>query len=155
ERNFRLVVSCVDRYEARRAVQFDPIPELVLTTGTGDFLLTVSRHRLGDGLSCALCYQPRERAGPGCGQASEGAQAAFELPIEPSIGFVSLLAGVLLGAELLKEIVPAWHRGRLKNTLRYQVLRRRGKVFERAKEEGCGCGSRFAAAAYREAWGGA
>lgn len=154
EENFRLVVSCVDKYEARQAVQFDPIPQLVFTTGTGDFLLTVSRHRLDDGRSCALCYQPRERVGPGCGQASDGAQAAFEVPVEPSIGFVSLLAGVFLGAELLKEIVPAWHGGRLRNTLRYQVLRRRSKAFESAKEDGCGCGSRFAAAAYREVWGG-
>jgi hypothetical protein len=100
ERNFRLVVSCVDKYEARRAVQLEPIPQLVLTTGTGDFLLTVSRHHLDIGRSCALCYQPRQRQGPGCGQASDGAQATFEGPAEPSIGFVSLLAGIFLGAEL-------------------------------------------------------
>jgi hypothetical protein len=118
---FERVVSCVDKYEARRAVQYDRIPKVLLTAGTGDFLLAVSRHVLSDGLACGLCFQARD-AEPTCATASEGAEQAFEAPIDPSIGFVSVLTGVLLGAELLKEIVPEWHAVRLQNTVRVKTL---------------------------------
>jgi molybdopterin/thiamine biosynthesis adenylyltransferase len=146
------VVSCVDRYEARRAVQFDRVPKLLLTAGTGDFLLSLSRHVLDDGLSCGLCYQVRDRD-PGCATASDGAGALFETPIDPSIGFVSALAGVLLGGELLKELVPDWHASRVRNTARVGVLFGQTKILERIKDPACNCSSKFVAAGYREIWG--
>lgn len=149
----RFVVSCVDRYESRRSVQYDCMPKLIFTTGTGDFLLTVSRHQLDDGLACALCYQPRQWIGPHCGGISEATQRAFEAAIEPSIGFVSVLSGVLLASEFLKEVIPSWRAGRIKNTIRYQMLTRRSKVLKRPKEESCGCTSPFVTAAYRQIWG--
>jgi tRNA A37 threonylcarbamoyladenosine dehydratase len=150
--NFDLVVSCVDRYAARRAVQYDRMPRVILTAGTTDFLFHVSRHTVGDGLACALCYQPPDGREPSCGKASETAQQMFEVAIEPSIGFVSVLAGVLLAAEMMKEIVPAWRESRISNTLRFQVLGPRVKIFARAKEPGCGCNSQFVAKAYRLTW---
>lgn len=149
--NYERVVSCVDKYPARRAVQYDQIPKVLLTAGTGDFLLSVSRHVLDDGLSCGLCYQARE-GDEGCATASQDAQQAFSVPIDPSIGFVSALAGFLLAAEFLKEVVPALHAGRVKNTVRAQLLTGTTKVSARNKDDACNCSSEFVAIGYRSIW---
>ncbi len=149
--NFERVVSCVDRYEARRAVQYDKIPRVLLSAGTGDFLLTISRHILNDGLSCGLCYQTKD-PGPGCATASKGSQEAFEAPIDPSIGFVSVLEGVLLGAELLKELRPEWHSARLDNSGRFYVLLGQAKKSRRAKDPNCNCSSKYVALGYENTW---
>jgi hypothetical protein len=150
--NFETVVSCVDAYSARLAVQYARPPRILLTAGTGDFLLSVSRHVLDDDLSCGLCYQARD-AGPGCATASEGAQKAFADPADPSISFVSALAGILLGAELLKEIVPALHAWQICNTLRVQLLTGSARVHARPKDPNCNCSSRYVRIGYRNTWG--
>lgn len=151
-RDFERVVSCVDKYPARRAVQYDRIPRILLTAGTGDFLLSVSRHVLDDGLSCGLCYQARDME-TGCAAVSEGAQEAFAVPTDPSISFVSALAGVLLGAELIKEIEPALHAGRIQNTVRMKVLTGVTKLLARPKDSSCNCSSKYVAIGYRNTWG--
>jgi len=150
---YELVVSCVDKYDARKAVQFAKQPRLLLTAGTGDFLLSVSRHRLDDGMSCGLCYQLRDRP-PTCDTASEGAQHAFEKLIDPSIGFVSALAGVLLAAEYVKEIHPEWHGDRVNNTARLYVLSGKFKAGRRTKDPACNCSSKYVILGYQDAWGG-
>lgn len=150
---YELVVSCVDKYDARKAVQFAKQPRLLLTAGTGDFLLSVSRHRLDDGMSCGLCYQLRDRL-PNCDTASEGAQHAFEKPIDPSIGFVSALAGVLLAAEYIKEIHPEWHAGRVNNTARLYALSGKFKAGRRIKDAACNCSSKYVILGYQDVWGG-
>jgi hypothetical protein len=149
--NFQRVVSCVDRYVARRAVQYDRLPRTLFTAGTGDFLLTVSRHSLDDGLSCGLCYQVRG-AEPSCATATEGALTAFEVPPDPSISFVSALAGILLGAELLKDLVPELHEGCVRNTVRVQLLTGGATPTARAKDPGCNCSSNYVAIGYTNAW---
>lgn len=149
--NFRRVVSCVDRYAARRAVQYHQLPKTLFTAGTGDFLLTVSRHSLGDGLSCGLCYQARD-AEPSCATATEGALTAFELPPDPSISFVSALAGIMLGAELLKDLVPELHQGCVRNSVRAQLLTGTIRSAARAKDPGCNCSSKYVAIGYRNVW---
>ncbi len=150
-RMYELVVSCVDKYEARKAVQFAKAPRLLITAGTGDFLLSISRHRLDDEFSCGLCYQLRDRA-PTCAKASEGAQDAFEKPIDPSIGFVSALAGVLLAAEYLKEIQPVWQAEQVKNAARLQVLSGKLKTGPRRKDVACNCSSKFVVQGYKDVW---
>jgi hypothetical protein len=151
ERRFERVVSCVDKYAARRAVQYDRLPRTLFSAGTGDFLLTVSRHALNDGLSCGLCYQARD-AQPGCAIASDGAQSAFEVPIDPSISFVSVLAGVLLGAEYLKDIAPSLFSGCVRNTVRVQSLTGQARSTARPKDAGCNCSSKYAEIGYRAMW---
>ena len=151
-RIFELVVSCVDKFDARKSVQYDKPPKVLLTAGTGDFLLTVSRHALNDGLACGLCYQQRERY-PTCGTASSGTQEVFEKPIDPSIGFVSAFASVQLAAEYLKEIRPEWSMARLRNTARVYVLEGRVKVSPRDKDPKCNCSSRYIALGYEDTWG--
>jgi len=111
----------------------------------------VSRHILDDGLSCGLCYQAKD-AEPGCATATEGTQQAFEVPVDPSISFVSALAGVLLGAELLKEIVPEFNGVRVKNALRLQVLTGAAKTSARSKDPACNCSSKYVAIGYRNTW---
>ena len=150
-RVYELVVSCVDKYDARKAVQFARQPRLLLTAGTGDFLLSVSRHRLDDGMSCGLCYQLRDRT-PTCATASEGAQDAFEKPIDPSIGFVSALAGVLLAAEYTKEIRPEWHADAVNNTARLNALTGKFKAGPRSKDPACNCSSKYVALGYQDVW---
>ncbi|WP_029584624.1 ThiF family adenylyltransferase [Bradyrhizobium sp. URHD0069] len=149
--NFERVVSCVDKYSAREAVQYDRLPKVLLTAGTGDFLLSVSRHVLDDGLSCGLCYQAKDPE-VGCAIATEGAQRAFEVPVDPSISFVSACAGVLLGGELLKEIIPELNIGRIQNTVRMQVLTGAAKEKARAKDPGCNCSSKYVAIGYKNTW---
>jgi molybdopterin/thiamine biosynthesis adenylyltransferase len=149
--NFERVVSCVDKYRARQAVQYDRLPKVLLTAGTGDFLLTVSRHILDDGLSCGLCYQAKDPE-PGCATATEGAQQAFEVPVDPAISFVSTLAGVLLGAEFLKEIVLEFTAARAQNTIRVQVLTGRAKTSARSKDPACNCSSKYVALGYKSTW---
>lgn len=155
-RLFEYVLSCVDKYQARRSVQYDRVPKLLLTAGTSDFLLSVSRHALHADLSCGICYQARD-ATPACAIASNGTQQAFEAPIDPSIGFVSVLAGMLLGAEFLKEINPAWHGARVQNTARVtlNVLapRPKSKLMRRGKDPHCNCSSKYVALGYSEVWG--
>jgi ThiF family len=149
--NFERVVSCVDKYAARQAVQYDRLPRALLTAGTGDFLLSVSRHVLDDGLSCGLCYQAKD-AEPGCATATEGAQEAFEVPVDPSISFVSALAGVLLGGELIKVSVPELRAGGIQNTVRVQVLTGAAKTSARSKDPGCNCSSKYVAMGYKNTW---
>jgi ThiF family len=150
-RNFERVISCVDKYPAREAVQYDQLPRTLFTAGTGDFLLSVSRHVLDDGLSCGLCYQAKDPA-QGCATATEGAQEAFETPVDPSISFVSALAGVLLGAELLKDAVPELSAGRLQNTVRVQTLTGVAKASARSKDPACNCSSKYVAIGYKNIW---
>ena len=145
------MVSCVDRYAARRAVQYDRLPRTLFTAGTGDFLLTVSRHSLDDDLSCGLCYQARD-AEPSCATVTEAALTAFELPPDPSISFVSALAGILLGAELLKDLVPELHEGCVRNTVRVQLLTGGVRSSARAKDPRCNCSSKYVGIGYRNAW---
>ena len=147
-RSFELTISCVDLYEARRAVQYLKPPRILFTGGTGDFLLNVSRHILDDGLACGLCYQAKDPE-PRCATASDGSQQAFKLPIDPSIGFVSVLAGILLGAEYLKEVIGA---APLRNHLRLQTLLAHARVRAREKDTNCNCSSKFVAAGYRATW---
>ena len=149
--NFERVISCVDKYPGREAVQYDRLPKLLLTAGTGDFLLTVSRHILDDGLSCGLCYQVKD-AEPVCANATEQAQQAFEVPVDPSISFVSALAGVLLGAEFLKEVVPELHAGRVQNSVRVQLLTGSAKPTARPKDKRCNCSSKYVALGYQNTW---
>lgn len=149
---YERVVSCVDKYPGRRAVQYDRLPRVLLSAGTGDFLLTVSRHVLDDGLTCGLCYQAKE-TNPDCAKASQGAQSAFAVPVDPSISFVSALAGILLGAELLKELVPELQSGQIRNTARVQLLTSATKVFRRTKDPGCNCNSKYVAGGYQSTWG--
>jgi len=155
-RHFEFVLSCVDKYEARRSVQYDRMPKVLLTAGTSDFLLSVSRHALHADLSCGICYQARD-ATPACATASNGTQQAFEVPIDPSIGFVSVLAGMLLGAEFLKEINPAWHWVRVQNTVRVTLnvlaVGPKTKLMRRGKDPQCNCSSKYVALGYREIWG--
>jgi molybdopterin/thiamine biosynthesis adenylyltransferase len=147
-RSFERIISCVDRYEARRAVQYLKPPRILFTGGTGDFLLNVSRHILDDGLACGLCYQARDPE-PACATASDGSQHAFEAPIDPSIGFVSVLAGILLGVEYLKEIIGA---PPLRNHLRVKTLFAQASVRAREKDPNCNCSSKFVAAGYKATW---
>jgi hypothetical protein len=149
--NFERVVSCVDKYSAREAVQYDRLPKVLLTAGTGDFLLSVSRHVLDDGLSCGLCYQAKEIT-QRCACATKGAQQAFEVPVDPSISFVSVLAGVLLAAEFLKETIPDLYAGRVHNTVRVQVLSGSAKSTARPKDPQCNCSSKYVALGYRRTW---
>jgi molybdopterin/thiamine biosynthesis adenylyltransferase len=149
--NFERVLSCVDKYPARESVQYDRLPKVLLTAGTGDFLLSVSRHVLDDGLSCGLCYQAKN-TDPGCATATEGAQQAFEVPPDPSISFVSALAGFLLGAELLKEIAPELRSGRVANTVRVKSLVGSARTIARAKDPQCNCSSKYVAIGYRRTW---
>jgi molybdopterin/thiamine biosynthesis adenylyltransferase len=151
-RDYEIVLSCVDKYEARMAVQYDKPPKVLITAGTADFLLTVSRHVLSDGMSCGLCYQFRDRA-PTCDKASEGAQEAFENPIDPSIGFVSAMAAVLMAAEYMKEIRPEWHDSRVDNSLRVYVLSGRVKAGKKPKDPNCNCSSKYVAMGYNDIWG--
>ncbi len=149
---FGLVVSCVDKYEARKAVQYLRIPQRLLTAGTSDFLVSVSSHKLDDNLSCALCYQPKTPE-PKCSEASKEAQALFKADlIEPSIGFVSVLAGAILGGEIIKEVVPEWKGARINNTVRCKVLKRSFAIRTRKKDPTCGCNTEFLAEAYRRTW---
>jgi molybdopterin/thiamine biosynthesis adenylyltransferase len=150
-KNFEWVVSCVDKYPAREAVQYDPLPKMLLTAGTGDFLLTVSRHVLDDGLSCGLCYQAKD-AQPTCANATEGARQAFEVPVDPSISFVSALAGVLLGAEFLKAATPEFQAGLVQNTVRVQTLNGSARRSARSKDPRCNCSSKYVAIGYRNTW---
>jgi len=132
-------------------VQYDRLPKILLTAGTRDFLLSVSRHALDDGLSCGLCYQAKD-AEPGCANATEAAQQAFEVPVDPSISFVSALAGVLLGAEFLKEVVPELRTGRAHNTVRVQTLTGAAKATAKSKDPGCNCSSKYVALGYQNTW---
>lgn len=150
--DFDLVVSCVDKYEARMAVQYARMPKLLLTAGTGDFLVTVSRHVLDDGLACGLCHQSRD-PDTGCATAGESARSAFTGDPDPSISFVSALAGVLLAAEYLKEINPAWSEQRVANAVRVNALRGSGRPLARTKDPSCNCASKYVAAGYRTIWG--
>lgn len=150
-KKFERVISCVDKYVAREAVQYDRLPKVLLSAGTGDFLLTVSRHILDDGLSCGLCYQAKD-VEPDCANASEAAQQAFVGPADPSISFVSVLAGVLLAAEFIKETIPALHTGRIHNTVRVATLRGSAKKLARPKDPRCNCSSRYVAIGYRATW---
>lgn len=152
ERAFERILSCVDKYPARLAVQHGRAPRILLTAGTGDFALSVSRHILNNGLSCGLCYQSR-KGETSCGEASTGLNQAFVNEPEPSIGFVSVLAGCLLAAEHLKEIVPEWGSARLKNSLRVKTLYPSAKRSARQKDPACNCSSRFVAMGYEATWG--
>ena len=150
-KKLELVISCVDKYDARNAVQYRRLPKLLLTAGTGDFLLGVSRHVLDDGLSCGLCYQARDSEVV-CAKATEGAQEAFETPVDPSISFVSVLAGALLAGEYVKEAVPELRAGCVQNTLRLQVLSSSTRVFARRKDAKCNCSSKYVSMGYKQAW---
>jgi len=150
-RHYELVVSCVDKYEARRAVQYDKPPKVLLTAGTGDFLFTVSRHVLDDGLSCGVCYQLRDRL-PTCDTASHGAQDAFQNEIDPSIGFVSALAAVMLCAEYMKEIRQEWRSAVIENAARCYVLQGHIKSGKRPKDPNCNCSNKYVAMGYNDIW---
>lgn len=153
---FERVISGVDKYASRLSVQYDRMPRILLTAGTADFLMSISRHELNNSLSCGACYQARD-AEPGCGQQTEGAQQAFEQPVDPSIGFVSVLAGALLAGELLKEVHADWRTSAVSNTLRLtmNVLSPniRTKVLQRKKDANCNCMSKYVALGYEETWG--
>lgn len=149
-KNYEWVVSCVDKYEGRRAVQYDRLPRVLLTAGTNDFLLSVSRHVLNDGLACGLCHQAR--APVACSKASDGAAEAFEEEPDPSIGFVSVLAGALLCAEYLKAVVPVFADGAVKNAVRVNTLLFKARRAARTKDLQCGCSSKFVAAGYDRTW---
>lgn len=150
-KKLELVISCVDKYGAREAVQYKRLPKLLVTAGTGDFLLSVSRHVLDDGLSCGLCYQARDQ-GTMCAEATDGAQQAFEVLPDPSISFVSGLAGALLAAEYVKEVIPDLRAGRIQNTLRVQVLTASTRVSARSKDARCNCSSKYVSIGYKQTW---
>ena len=152
---FERVISGVDKYASRLAVQYDRMPRVLLTAGTSDFLMSISRHKLNNGLSCGACYQARD-VEPGCGEQSEGAQRAFEQPVDPSIGFVSVLAGALLAGELFKEVRADWRASAINNTLRLttNVLSQniRTKLLQRPKDAACNCMSKYVSLGYEEIW---
>jgi molybdopterin/thiamine biosynthesis adenylyltransferase len=148
--NYEWVVSCVDKYDARRAVQYDRLPKTLLTAGTNDFLLSVSRHALDDGLACGLCYQAKAKID--CGSASEGASREFEEEPDPSIGFVSVLAGALLCAEYVKAVTPALNGGSVRNAARINALLFKARRYERNKDPACGCASLYVKGGYERVW---
>lgn len=149
-KNYEWVISCVDRYEGRRAVQYDRLPKVLLTTGTNDFLLSVSRHVLNDGLACGLCHQAR--APVMCSKRSDGAAGEFEEEPDPSIGFVSALAGALLCTEYLKAVVPAFAEGAVANAVRVNPLLFKTRRFVKPKDPQCGCSSKYVSIGYEQTW---
>jgi hypothetical protein len=149
------VLSAVDVYESRMSVQYDRMPRSLFTAGTADFLLSVSRHELDDGMSCGACYQARGKVQT-CGHQSEQTQRQFEQSPDPSIGFVSVMAGVALVAELMKASDEQLRGAAVRNTVRLgmNVLSPtiRAKVFARSKDPRCNCGSEYVRLGYRKIW---
>ena len=74
------------------------------------------------------------------------------MPVDPSISFVSVLAGVLLRAEFLKEVAPGLDAGRVRNTVRVQSLTGSAKTTARSKDPRCNCSSKYVALGYKNTW---
>jgi hypothetical protein len=106
----KIALVGVDNHPARWAVQGD-WPEVLLCAGTHWDTVQISRHA-PFGPACVGCVYPE---GPEIGRAPNER-------IEPTVSFVSAAAGILLAAELIKEVVPAFRAYRLDNLLYLSLM---------------------------------
>ncbi len=126
-----LAVLGVDRNESRWAVQED-FPRLILCGGTELSFVRVSRHDDFLNKACVGCLYPKLQR--------EGSSSSSETAPVPTISFVSALAGIFLGAEIIKERINGFQEGRLDTMLHLNALRARFfRITRPPKSPRCGC----------------